>query len=63
MERYTILKKIKSTLKKRGYIFKTKKDTEIILASCAEWGPSCVNKYNGMWAFAIYDCKKIPSKI
>lgn len=38
-----------------GHVFKTRTDTEVLLASYAEWGPSCVERFNGMWAFAIYD--------
>ena len=42
----------------KGYDFRTKTDTEVVLASYLEWGPSCVKKFNGMWAFAIYDKQK-----
>ncbi|MEO6694253.1 MAG: asparagine synthase (glutamine-hydrolyzing), partial [Ignavibacteria bacterium] len=42
-------------LKKKGYIFKTKSDTEVIIHSYKEYGFDCVNKFNGMWAFALYD--------
>lgn len=37
------------------YIFKTNTDTEVILASYLRWGKNCMNKFNGMYAFAIYD--------
>ena len=46
---------LKNTLSKRGYKFKTKTDTEVIIAAYQEWGQECVNHFNGMWAFAIYD--------
>ncbi|MCA9459275.1 MAG: asparagine synthase (glutamine-hydrolyzing) [Nanoarchaeota archaeon] len=49
---------IKIALEKKGYKFSTNTDTEIILASYIEWGQNCVNKFNGMWAFCIYDLKK-----
>lgn len=45
-------------LKKRGHIFKTKSDTEVIIHSYVEYGFDCVNKFNGMWSFAIYDFRK-----
>lgn len=45
-------------LKSRGHIFKTKSDTEVIIHSYEEYGFDCVNKFNGMWAFAIYDFRK-----
>jgi len=49
---------IKDKLIKLGYKFKSTSDTEVILASYLEWGKDCVKKFNGMWAFAIYDPKK-----
>jgi asparagine synthase (glutamine-hydrolysing) len=49
---------IKKNLTKKGYKFTTKTDTEVILASYLEWGYDCVNHFNGMWAFSIYDKDK-----
>jgi asparagine synthase (glutamine-hydrolysing) len=46
---------IKEELLKEGYIFHSDTDTEVILASYDRWGEKCVNKFNGMWAFSIYD--------
>lgn len=46
---------IKSELLHKGYVFKSNTDTEVILASYIEWGKECLNKFNGMWAFAIWD--------
>lgn len=40
-----------------GYVFASKTDTEVILAAYDKWGGDCVTKFNGMWAFAIYDKK------
>jgi asparagine synthase (glutamine-hydrolysing) len=37
------------------YIFKTNTDTEVILASYLRWGIDCVKRFNGMFAFAIWD--------
>ncbi len=39
------------------YPFKTKSDTEVILAAYMKWGKECVHKLNGMFAFAIWDKK------
>lgn len=52
---------IKEELIKLGYEFKSNTDTEVILASYDKWGEDCVNKFNGMWAFAIFD--KLKEKI
>ncbi len=49
---------IKELLQKKGYFFKTETDTEVILAAYDFWGKDCVNHFNGMWAFIIYDKKK-----
>lgn len=49
---------IKNELLKKGYVFKSDSDTEVILVSYLEYGINCVKKFNGMWAFCIYDKKK-----
>ena len=52
---------IKEDLKLEGCSFKTKSDTEVLLKAYITWGEKCVEKFNGMWAFAIYD--KIKNQI
>ena len=47
---------IKNELK-YDYNFKTGTDTEVILASYQKWGKNCLNKFNGMFAFVIYNRK------
>lgn len=49
---------IRDELKGHGYSFKTGTDTEVILKAYAKWGKTCVGKFNGMFAFAIWDDKK-----
>ena len=46
---------IREELKSLGYKFKSNTDTEVILASYAQWGEQCQFKFNGSWAFAIWD--------
>ncbi len=41
-----------------GYPFKTQSDTEVILAGYATWGIHCLERFNGMFAFAIWDTKE-----
>lgn len=40
---------------KNSYPFRTMSDTEVILAAYAKWGKECVKKFNGIFAFAIWD--------
>src|SRR5262249_33112167 len=39
----------------RGRRFRSQTDTEVVLEAYDEWGPACVERFNGMWAFAIWD--------
>ena len=49
---------LKKELEQKGYPFRSDTDTEIILASFDAWGVECLNKFNGMWAFAIWDSRE-----
>lgn len=49
---------LRNELKGLGYQFNSDSDTEVILASYAQWGEDCQFKFNGMWAFAIWDSKE-----
>ncbi len=51
-------KEIKHELAGKGYKFESDSDTEVILASYKEWGADCVQRFMGMWVFAIYDTEK-----
>lgn len=51
-------KELRLELIQLGYSFKSESDTEVILASYDYWGVECFNKFNGMWAFIIYDTRK-----
>jgi len=41
-----------------GHNFKTKSDTEVIIHAYEEWGTSSFERFNGQWAFALWDRKK-----
>jgi len=49
---------IRADLKRSGYVFTTETDTEVILASYIKWGKACLDRFNGMWAFALWDNKQ-----
>ncbi len=46
---------LKQELEARGYVFSTTCDTEVLLTAYIEWGPDCVDRFNGIFAFAIWD--------
>ena len=62
-ERYVVVfngeiynyREIRKELEEKGYQFKTRTDTEVLVASYDCYGKECVQYFNGMWAFAIYD--------
>ena len=49
---------LREELKKEGYQFFTESDTEVVIAAYDRWGEDCQLRFNGMWAFAIWDKKK-----
>ena len=64
--RYTIVfngeiynfKEIRKNLKSLGHKFKSKTDTEVLLASYDQWGDEMLKKVEGMFAFVIWDSLK-----
>ncbi len=51
-------KEIKKELLQLGYKFHSTSDTEVIIYSYKEWGIKCIDKFNGMFAFALWDNEK-----
>ncbi len=49
---------IRKMLEEKGHRFSSNTDTEVIVHAYEEWGTGCVERFNGMWAFAIYDKTK-----
>ncbi len=48
-------KEIREELRKAGYKFYSQSDSEVIVYAYIHWGIECVKKFNGMFAFALYD--------
>jgi asparagine synthase (glutamine-hydrolysing) len=46
---------LREELVAEGYSFKTNSDTEVLIKAYEAWGYECQNKFNGMWAFALWD--------
>lgn len=46
---------LREELQHLGHRFRSGSDTEVILAAYAQWGAACLERLNGMWAFAIWD--------
>ncbi len=65
-ENYTIVfngevynfREIRSELKKKGHSFRSGTDTEVVLKAYIEYGERCVERFNGMFALAIWDKKE-----
>ena len=49
---------LKAELEGLGYSFKTTGDTEVLLRAYEAWGPNCMQRFNGMWAFVLLDMQK-----
>jgi asparagine synthase (glutamine-hydrolysing) len=64
--RYTIVfngeiynfKELRQVLRRKGSIFSTHCDTEVILEAYQQWGPGVVDRLNGMFSFVIWDRKE-----
>ena len=49
---------LRDELRTKGHAFSTGTDSEVILAAYREWGERCVERFNGMWAFVIWDASR-----
>jgi asparagine synthase (glutamine-hydrolysing) len=49
---------LKKELEAKGHTFYSRTDAEVLLKAYEEWGFDCLDRFNGMWAFAIYDKRK-----
>lgn len=51
-------RELRLELEGAGHCFKSTSDTEVLLKAFIEWGSACVERFNGMFAFAIWDTRK-----
>ncbi len=51
-------RELRLELEKKGHVFSTKSDTEVIAHGYEEWGEMCFDRFNAMFAVALYDKKK-----
>jgi asparagine synthase (glutamine-hydrolysing) len=51
-------RELRAELEARGYWFRSKSDSEVVLNSLAEWGVEALNRFNGMFALALWDRKE-----
>jgi len=49
---------LREELKKLGWRFRTKTDTEVLLKAYQQFGEGCLSKFNGMFSFVVYDTEK-----
>jgi asparagine synthase (glutamine-hydrolysing) len=49
---------LRADLETRGAVFRGNSDSEVLLAAYVEYGEDCLRRFNGMWAFAIWDCER-----
>ena len=50
-------REIRQELKELGYHFSSGSDTEVVIHAYHRWGTDCIHRFNGMFAFALYDSR------
>ncbi|MBM3301978.1 MAG: asparagine synthase (glutamine-hydrolyzing), partial [Deltaproteobacteria bacterium] len=51
-------RELRAELESLGFPFRSQTDSEVVLCAYAQWGPECVRRFNGMFAFAVWDRAK-----
>ena len=50
-------RELAAELSESGHSFVSRTDTEVVLRAFEEWGPACLDRFNGMFAFAVWDSR------
>jgi asparagine synthase (glutamine-hydrolysing) len=48
-------RELRRDLQSRGVVFRSQSDTEVLIKAYRQWGPACFDRFEGMWALALYD--------
>src|SRR5438067_245446 len=51
-------RELRAELETLGHRFRSATDTEVVLRGYEQWGEQCVERFNGMWAFALWDGRR-----
>ena len=51
-------KELRRELEGKGHVFRSRGDSEVVLEALAEWGAEAVRRFNGMFAFALWDSRE-----
>jgi asparagine synthase (glutamine-hydrolysing) len=50
---------LRAELEQKGHVFQTQSDTEVVVNAYRQWGPACLDRFIGMFAFAIWDGRQL----